>query len=84
VTTRHAEPAARPRRHLSYLTCEWSVELDYAALTDLMDHVFDLWDMLNLDATDEKIGDGFSALVEHIARLRDFTGWGGVPGKYLR
>ena len=75
--------AAAPPRHLSNLTCEWSVELDYAGLTALMDEVFALWDMLNLDAADEKIGDGFEALVEHIGRLREWTGWGGVPEKLL-
>ncbi len=67
--------AAAPPRSLSYLTGEYSIQLDYAGLTSLMDEVFALWDSLKLDATDEKIGEAFGALVEHVAYLRSFTGW---------
>jgi hypothetical protein len=76
--------AARPGRHLSYITGEYDIRIGYAELTVIMDKVFEVWDMLKLDATDERIGDGFSELVEHVADLRAFTGWGGVAGKYLR
>ena len=48
-----------------------------------MDKVFEVWDSLKLDAANERIGDGFNSLVEHIAALREWTGWGGIPGKYL-
>lgn len=82
-STVHGPPARCPYpRSRSKLTCEWSISLDYAGLTELMDHVFDLWDMLNLDATDERIGDGFEGLVTHISELRQWTGWAGVPGIY--
>jgi hypothetical protein len=76
--------AARLPRHLSYITGTYDIRIGYAELTVIMDKVFEVWDMLKLDATDEGIGDGFSELAEHVAYLRAFTGWGGVAGKYLR
>lgn len=73
-----------PPRSLSYLTMEWSVELDHAALTIIMDAVLDVWDHTErTNGPDEATAVKIEALVEHIARLRDWTGWGGVPEKFL-
>ena len=72
----------RPSCSRSKLTSEYSIELNYDGLTALMDRVFAVWDSLKLDATDEEIGNGFEALVGHVAYLREWTGWGGVPGIY--
>jgi hypothetical protein len=78
-----AKPGKCPYpRSLSYATWEYSIQLDYAGLTKLMDHVFEVWDLLNLDAKDQKIGDAFEGLIEHVAELREWTGWGGVAGTY--
>ena len=90
VTTRpidgngHVPDDAPPPRHLSYITGEYDIRIGYAELTEIIDMVFEVWDSLKLDATNEQIGDGFSELVEHIVGLREFTGWGGVAGKYLQ
>jgi hypothetical protein len=73
----HPAPS-RPRLHLSYATWEYSIELDYAALTVILDAVLDVWDRLE----DDEAGEMFEALVEHIAELRRWTGWAGVPGEY--
>jgi hypothetical protein len=63
-------------RSLSYITGEYSIKLDYAGLTGLMDEVTDLWDRVEAEGTTEVIGDGFGDLLANIARLRDWTGWG--------
>ena len=72
-----------PSTHLSKVTGEYSIQLDYAGLTCLMDQVFEVWDSLKLDARDEAIGNGFERLVNTVAALRNWTGWGGIPEKYL-
>jgi hypothetical protein len=69
-------------RMLSYITWQYSISLDYDGLTALMDEVFAVWDSLKLDATNEEIGNGFERLVGHVAELRQWTGWAGVPGIY--
>lgn len=74
--------ATRPTTFFSYLTGEYSVEFTWDDLTSLMDEVFAVWDSLKLDRTDEAIGNGFDALVGHIAALREWTGWGWVPEKF--
>lgn len=79
-----AKPGKCPySRSLSYATMEYSIQLDYAGFTELLDMAYSVWDSLELDARNEKIGDGFEALVERISGLREWTGWAGVPGKYL-
>lgn len=44
------DPAPPPRcpysRHYSKVTGQYSIRLDYAGLTQLMDHVFDVWDIV--------------------------------------
>jgi post-segregation antitoxin (ccd killing protein) len=77
-------PTGCPVGSLSCITGEYSVHLGYAELTDLMDEVFDLWDRVEAAGTTTVIGDGFDDLIAHVERLRSWTGWGGVAGKYLR
>lgn len=97
TTTQPAEPgtyqhllpgaAGPPRcpysRHLSRITNEYTIQVGYKELSDIADRIVEVWDMLRLDATDEKIGTGFEALLAHVDSLREWTGWGGVPGKYV-
>lgn len=78
-----AAPCKYPR-HLSYVTWEYSIRIGYADLTELMDEVCDLWDRVEAEGTTTVIGDGFEDLIAHIGRLRDWTGWDGVPGEFLR
>jgi hypothetical protein len=68
---------------LSYVTGEYSIHLGYAELTVIMDEVADLQDRVEAEGTTAVIGDGFEDLVAHIARLRDWTGWPGVPETVL-
>ena len=89
VSDEPPEPATVPprcpfSRSLSYSTWQYSVHLDYAGLTDLMDEVFDLWERVEAEGTTEVIDDRFEALTNHIMGLREWTGWDGVPGEYLR
>jgi hypothetical protein len=73
--------AARPPRHLSYITGEYSIRLGYAELTIIMDAIYDVWDSLETSGTmDNKAGDMVEALLERVAGLRNQTGWAGVPG----
>ena len=72
-------------RSLCYVTGEYSIRLDYAGLTRLMEEVFALWDSLESSGVmDNKAGGMFEALLEHIGGLREWTGWDGVPGEFLR
>jgi hypothetical protein len=66
-----------PPRHLSYITGEHSVELDYAGLSTLMDEVFAVWDAVETGRPASEIGDLFEVAIMHIGRLRDFTGCDG-------
>ena len=79
----HAPPGC-PVGSLSCITGEYSDELDYAGLSTLMDEVFAVWDAVEAARPADEIGDLFEVAIMHIGRLRDFTGWGGVAGKYLR
>jgi hypothetical protein len=81
--TAEAPPRCPYSRHFSYATEQYSIQVGFDELTEIMDKVFEVWDSLKLDATNERIGDGFNELVEHIAGLREWTGWGGIPWKYL-
>jgi hypothetical protein len=76
-------PAKRRSTSYSKITGETTIHIGYAELTEVMDMVFGVWDSLKLDATDERIGERFNDLVEHLDGLREWTGWGGVPGKLL-
>lgn len=79
-----ADPLRCPYgRHFSKITGKYSVDIGYDDLTSIMDMVFTVWDSLRLDATDDKIGDAFKGLVEHVESFRQWTGWGGVPGEYV-
>jgi hypothetical protein len=73
-----------PSRSFSYVTCEYTVEVDYCQWTALMDQVFALWDRLG-KVLDNDEADDFERLIDHIAAWRKWTeqGWGGIPGKYL-
>lgn len=85
MSTETARPAkCPPSQSFSYVTGQYSIKLDYAGLTELLDEAYDLWDRVEAEGTTTVIGDGFEALCAHIADLREFTGWGGVPGKLLR
>jgi hypothetical protein len=71
----------RPSTSFSYITGEYTVEVDYGQWTALMDQVFALWDR----CLDERLGDDFERLINHIAAWRKWTeqGWGGIPEKCL-
>lgn len=79
-----AAPCKYPR-HLSYVTWEYSIRIGYAELTGILDRIGALWDHLEDTGTmDNPAGDMFEALLDHIAGMREHTGWGGVPGKFTR
>jgi len=71
-------------RTLSYATWEYSIHLGWAEMCDLMDKVDDLWQAVEDEwkPPSDKIGEMFGALMEHLDGLREWTGWGGVPGEY--
>ena len=69
-------------RSFSKITCQYSVHLDYATFTELIDGLIDLWDRVEANGATDGIGDGFEALLDMIKAMQDWTGWGGVPFKY--
>jgi len=82
-------PAAPPPcpfgRRLSYATGQYAIMFGYEDLTRVMERILDIWDRLeDRGAVDEEAGDMFEALLGHLGQTRAWTGWGGVPGKYLR
>lgn len=83
-----AEVAAPPRcplsRSFSYATGQYSVSLDYAGLTALMDATFDAWDAAEADGITLETGNLFESLINRIAELRQWTGWDGVPMEYRK
>ncbi len=82
-------PAAPPPcpfgRRLSYATGQYSIMFGYEDLTRIMERILDIWDHLeNRHVVDEEAGDMFESLLGHLDQTRAWTGWGGVPGKFLR
>ena len=91
VTTRPQDynghtPDAPPRcpysRHFSYITGQYYTEIGYDDFTELMDGLIDLWERTETIGTSEVIADGFEAMIDRIRSMREWTGWGGVPGIY--
>lgn len=78
-----APPKCPYDRRLSYLTMEYSIMVDYAALTALMDGVFSAWDTVEDKGCTEEMGNAFEALINQISAMQAWTGWGGIPEKYL-
>lgn len=81
-------PAAPPLcpfgRHHTF-DGQTSIVFGYADLTAVMDRVFDIWDHLERSGVmDNEAGDLFEGLLGHLEMTRRWTGWSGVPGKYLR
>jgi hypothetical protein len=57
----------------------------YEDLTAIMERILDIWDYLEASGvTDAVAGDLFEGLLGHLEMTRRWTGWDGVPGKYLR
>lgn len=71
-------------RSLSYATNEYSLTIGYKELTGIMELVDQAWEAVE-DAfpIGEALGEQFAAIMEHVESLRQWTGWGGVPGKYI-
>jgi len=70
-------------RSFSYVTEQYSIELDYAAFDTLSAAVYDVWEATEQGKDQNVIGDMFEALLERIDAMQAWTGWGGIPGKYL-
>jgi hypothetical protein len=72
-------------RHLSYATWEYSIQIGYADLTGILDQIEALWDHLEDTGTmDNPAGDMLEGLLDHIREMREWTGWGGVPGEFTQ
>jgi len=57
----------------------------YADLTAIMERILDIWDHLeDRGHVDNDAGDMFESLLGHLSMTREWTGWGGVPGKLLQ
>jgi hypothetical protein len=81
-----AVPAACPfGRHHTFDDGVTSIVFGYADITKIMERILDIWDHLEDHGhmTDEA-GDLFEGLLGHLEMTRRWTGWDGVPGKYLR
>jgi hypothetical protein len=78
-------PAKCPyNRHLSYITWQYSISLGYADLTLVMDGIDAIWQRVeDVHGPHEGIGDEFAAVLDLVERMREWTGWGGIPEKLL-
>ncbi len=71
-------------RHYSFATGQYSVGLGYEDLTRVMERILDVWDHLEeAGVMDDQARDMFESLLGHLSTTREWTGWGGVPGRYL-
>jgi hypothetical protein len=83
-----SETATTPRcpytRSFRYIDGQYHITIGWAELTEIIDMLDDVW-VFAEEAThgNDKLGEMFAALTDHIDGLREWTGWGGVPGKYL-
>lgn len=60
-------------RHLSYRTCEYSIDVGFDDLTELMDETVALLEHVE-NWVDDEGRDMFDALIVRIARMRKWTG----------
>jgi hypothetical protein len=80
-----AEPAPCPFGRHHTFDGQTRIVLGYEDLTKIMDRILDIWDHLeDRGHMTNEAGDMFEGLLGHLSMTRDYTGWGGVPGKYLR
>jgi len=70
-------------RHFSYATCQYTIAIGYAELTEIIEGLDDLWQRVeDTHGPHEVIGDAFAAILGTVDAMREWTGWGGIPGKY--
>lgn len=80
-----APPRCPFSRHYSYRTEQYTIAVGWAELSEIIAMIDDLWEHVEagVPKADDKTGAMFSALLDHVDGLREWTGWGGVPGQYL-
>lgn len=72
-------------RSLHYHSMEYTIDVGWDELTEIIDMIDDLWMLVETEhkPPSERVGEHFGSLLNHVTSLREWTGWGGVPGKYL-
>jgi hypothetical protein len=78
------KPAACPFVRHHTFDGQTSIMFGYADLTAIMERILDIWDHLEDHGhMTNEAGDLFESLLGHLHQTREWTGWDGVPGKYL-